>query len=99
MSGSGMSMYSRINSLRLKIVVVGSNQITCCASAVAQQPGAGSLGRPAASREVTETGEFIGRVGAIDKVAIVARVPVFLEERFDRRSGGQDRTGHLHGRG
>jgi membrane fusion protein, multidrug efflux system len=41
----------------------------------------------AASREVTETGEFIGRVVAIDKVDIVARVPGFLEERlFDRRS-------------
>ena len=34
-----------------------------------------------ASREVTETGEFIGRVAAIDKVDIVARVPGFIEER------------------
>src|SRR5262245_15765856 len=34
-----------------------------------------------ASREVTETGEFIGRVTAIDKVDIVARVPGFIEER------------------
>jgi membrane fusion protein (multidrug efflux system) len=33
------------------------------------------------SREVTETGEFIGRVTAIDKVDIVARVPGFIEER------------------
>src|SRR5262245_19744497 len=35
----------------------------------------------AVSREVTETGEFIGRVTAIDKVDIVARVPGFIEER------------------
>jgi membrane fusion protein (multidrug efflux system) len=33
------------------------------------------------SREITETGEFIGRVTAIDKVDIVARVPGFIEER------------------
>jgi len=33
------------------------------------------------SRVVTETGEFIGRVTAIDKVDIVARVPGFIEER------------------
>src|SRR5215813_5828295 len=33
------------------------------------------------SREVTETGEFIGRVTAIEKVDIVARVPGFIEER------------------
>jgi len=33
------------------------------------------------SRLVTETGEFIGRVTAIDKVDIVARVPGFIEER------------------
>jgi membrane fusion protein (multidrug efflux system) len=33
------------------------------------------------SRLVTETGDFIGRVTAIDKVDIVARVPGFIEER------------------
>ena len=33
------------------------------------------------SREVTETGDFIGRVTAIEKVDIVARVPGFIEER------------------
>jgi membrane fusion protein, multidrug efflux system len=33
------------------------------------------------SRVVTETGDFIGRVTAIDKVDIVARVPGFIEER------------------
>jgi membrane fusion protein, multidrug efflux system len=33
------------------------------------------------TRLVTETGEFIGRVTAIDKVDIVARVPGFIEER------------------
>src|SRR5215510_4362022 len=33
------------------------------------------------SRLVTDTGSFIGRVTAIDKVDIVARVPGFIEER------------------
>src|SRR5262245_64941956 len=33
------------------------------------------------NRLVTETGDFVGRVTAIDKVDIVARVPGFIEER------------------
>src|SRR5215510_10973756 len=36
---------------------------------------------PVVSRQVTETGAYIGRVTAIDKVDIVARVPGFIEER------------------
>jgi membrane fusion protein (multidrug efflux system) len=36
---------------------------------------------PVAAREVTDTGEFVGRVVAINKVDIVARVPGFIEER------------------
>jgi membrane fusion protein, multidrug efflux system len=36
---------------------------------------------PVVSRQVTETGGYIGRVTAIDKVEIVARVPGFIEER------------------
>jgi membrane fusion protein, multidrug efflux system len=36
---------------------------------------------PVVSRQVTETGTFVGRVTAIDKVDLVARVPGFIEER------------------
>ncbi len=36
---------------------------------------------PVVSRQITETGDFIGRVTAIDKVDVVARVPGFIEER------------------
>jgi len=36
---------------------------------------------PVVSRQVTVTGDFIGRVVAIDKVDVVARVPGFIEER------------------
>src|SRR5580700_6927027 len=55
-----------------------------CAAAMAQTapppPPAVSVA-PVVSRQVTETGDFIGRVLAIDKVDIVARVPGFIEER------------------
>jgi membrane fusion protein (multidrug efflux system) len=33
------------------------------------------------SRQVTETADYVGRITAIDKVDVVARVPGFLEER------------------
>jgi membrane fusion protein, multidrug efflux system len=36
---------------------------------------------PVVSRQVTETVDYIGRITAIDKVDIVARVPGFIEER------------------
>jgi membrane fusion protein (multidrug efflux system) len=36
---------------------------------------------PVVSRQVQETGEFVGRVTAIDRVDIVARVSGFIEER------------------
>jgi len=36
---------------------------------------------PVLTRKVTETGEFVGRVTAINKVDVVARVPGFIEER------------------
>jgi membrane fusion protein (multidrug efflux system) len=49
---------------------------------------------PVVSRQVTETGDFIGRVTAIEKVDIVARVAGFIEER--RFTEGQKvKTGDL----
>src|SRR5262245_60105362 len=36
---------------------------------------------PVVSRQVAETADYIGRVTAIEKVDIVARVPGFIEER------------------
>jgi membrane fusion protein (multidrug efflux system) len=46
------------------------------------------------SRQVTETGDFIGRVVAIDKVDIVARVSGFIKER-NFTEGQQIKTGDL----
>jgi membrane fusion protein (multidrug efflux system) len=56
--------------------------LICSGAAKAQgaPPPAVSV-KPVMSRQVTETGDFIGRVVAIDKVDIVARVPGFIEER------------------
>src|SRR5262249_34528372 len=36
---------------------------------------------PVTSRPITETTDYIGRITAVDKVDIVARVPGFIEER------------------
>ena len=50
---------------------------------------------PAASRQVTDTGSgFIGRVVAIDKVDVVARVAGFIEQR-NFTEGQQVKTGDL----
>jgi hypothetical protein len=49
---------------------------------------------PVVSRQLTETGDFIGRVTAIDKVDIVARVTGFIEER-SFNEGQQVKTGDL----
>jgi membrane fusion protein, multidrug efflux system len=50
------------------------------AAQTASPPPAVSVA-PVVSREVTETGDYVGRVTAVDKVDIVARVPGFIEER------------------
>jgi len=49
---------------------------------------------PVVSREVTATGDFVGRVVAIDKVDIVARVAGFIQER-NFTEGQQIKTGDL----
>ncbi len=53
---------------------------TTAAAQTAAPPPAVTV-TPVVSRQVQETGEFIGRVTAIDKVDVVARVSGFIEER------------------
>lgn len=55
----------------------------CTGAAIAQgaSPPPAVTVTPVVSRKVTETGEFVGRVTAINKVDVVARVPGFIEER------------------
>ena len=56
--------------------------IICCTGAAAQSaPPPSVTVQPVVSRQVTEAGDFIGRIVAIDKVDVVARVPGFIEER------------------
>jgi len=53
-----------------------------CGGAVAQTAPPPSVSVvPVVSRQITETGTFIGRVTAIDKVDVVARIRGFIEER------------------
>jgi membrane fusion protein, multidrug efflux system len=49
---------------------------------------------PVVSRQVTETGDFVGRIVAVDKVDIVARVSGFIEQR-NFTEGQQVKTGDL----
>ena len=67
----------------------------CCGGSLAQGAPPPSVSvRPVASKQVTEIGDFIGRVVAINKVDIVARVPGFIEER-NFTEGQNVKTGDL----
>ncbi len=80
----------------LACFVAALSVIAGCGAAAAQgasPPPAVSV-TPAASRQVTETGDFIGRVTAIDKVDIVARVPGFIQDRHFTE-GQQVKAGDL----
>ena len=83
-------LFAATISLAAYILIIGSG------SAVAQ----GASPPPAvsvvavASRQVTETASFVGRVVAIDKVDVVARVLGFINER-NFTEGQQVKTGDL----
>ncbi len=70
--------------------------IICMGTAIAQStpPPPAVTVAPALSREVTATGDFIGRVVAIDKVDIVARITGFIQQR-NFTEGQQVKTGDL----
>jgi membrane fusion protein (multidrug efflux system) len=89
-------MLDRKSSLDWKAVVCAVSFTAWCDVAGAQNvapPPAVSV-TPVVSRQVTETGDYIGRVTAIDKVDIVARVPGFIEER-NFTEGQQVKKGDL----
>jgi len=54
---------------------------TVAAAQTAAPPAPAVSVTPVVSRTVVETGDYVGRIVAIDKVDIVARVPGFIEER------------------
>jgi membrane fusion protein (multidrug efflux system) len=89
-------MRGRNRSLGLKAAVCALAFTASCGTVGAQGtslPPAVSVA-PVASRQVTETGDYIGRVTPIDKVDIVARVPGFIEER-NFTEGQQVKKGDL----
>jgi membrane fusion protein, multidrug efflux system len=76
---------------------VGLALVAFCAGANAQAPSPplpAVTTVPVTSRTVIDTAGFIGRVVAINKVDIVARVPGFIEERYFTE-GQQVKTGDL----
>jgi membrane fusion protein (multidrug efflux system) len=78
------------------LAIAALSFIACCGAATAQgalPPPAVSV-TPVVSRQITETGDYIGRITAIDKVDIVARVPGFIEER-NFTEGQQVKKGDL----
>ncbi|MGC2125228.1 MAG: biotin/lipoyl-binding protein, partial [Xanthobacteraceae bacterium] len=78
------------------VVIAALIVVAHCRGAAAQgatPPPAVSV-MPVVSRQVTETGDFIGRVTAIDKVDVVARVPGFIEQR-NFTEGQQVKKGDL----
>ena len=88
-------MPGRNGSLALRTAIGALSLMACCGPATAQgaPPPAVSV-IPVVSRQVTETRDFIGRVTAINKVDIVARVRGFIEERVFAE-GQKVKTGDL----
>jgi membrane fusion protein (multidrug efflux system) len=85
-----------MHGLSTKAVIGALIVIAGCGAAAAQTPPpppAVSVS-PVASRQVTETGDFIGRIVAINRVDVVARVAGFIEER-NFTEGQMVKTGDL----
>jgi len=80
-----------------KKAALGTLVFLMCRSIAAAQgvvpPPAVSVA-PVVSRQVTETADFVGRIVAVDKVDIVARVSGFIEER-NFTEGQQVKAGDL----
>ena len=89
-------MLGRNSFLGWSLTIGALTFIARCSAATAQgaSPPPAVTVTPVVSRQVTETGDFIGRVTAIDKVDIVARVPGFIEQRYFTE-GQQVKTGDL----
>src|SRR5436190_18051756 len=87
---SPSSLFAKTTSLAAYIFVIGS--VAAIAQGAPPPPAVSVVA--AVSRQVTETGSFVGRVVAIDKVDIVARVSGFIQER-NFTEGQQVKTGDL----
>lgn len=89
-------MPPRNSSLGWRATIGALGLLACCDAALAQgapPPPAVSV-IPVVSRQVTETVDFLGRVTAINRVDIVARVAGFIEEQ-NFTEGQKVKTGDL----
>jgi membrane fusion protein (multidrug efflux system) len=71
--------------LPIKLLAVGALALGLAATARAQAPADGppAVGIVKATRRpITETSEFLGRIEAVNRVNVVARVTAFLEKRL-----------------
>jgi membrane fusion protein (multidrug efflux system) len=89
-------MLAQMPLMRWRSFLVALSIAAVCTDAAAQTPAPppAVTVAPVVSRQVTETGEFIGRLTAIDKVDVVARVAGFIEER-NFTEGQQVKKGDL----
>jgi membrane fusion protein (multidrug efflux system) len=79
----------------INLLAAGALVFGLTATARAQAPAAGppAVGIvEATTRPITETSEFLGRVEAVNRVNVVARVTAFLEKRLFNE-GGEVKTG------
>ena len=82
-SSEGASLRPRLGAVIAALGISVAFMSVACGSAAAQNaspPPTVSV-TPVANRQVTETGDFVGRVAAINKVDIVARVTGFIGQR------------------
>jgi membrane fusion protein, multidrug efflux system len=86
-------MFGRMVACRSFISALGVAASCGFAAAQSAPPPAVSV-TPVVSRQVTETVDYIGRITAIEKVDIVARVPGFIQER-NFTEGQEVKTGDL----
>src|ERR1700743_2125690 len=76
-------------------LTVGAFGLMATAQAQQGPPGPPAVGViEAAKRPITETNEFLGRIEAINRVAVVARVTAFLDKRLFAE-GTEIKTGDL----
>jgi len=89
-------MFGRANSALGSVAVSFAISVVHCATAAAQAPAPppAVTVSPVVSHQVTETADFVGRVVAINKVDIVARVAGFIEQR-NFTEGQHVKTGDL----